>query len=706
MEPLGADDPTRIGGFELIARLGAGGMGRVFLGRAASGDLVAVKVIHARFAQRADRRERFAREIHAAGSIDPAYVAPIVDHDLGADEPWLATAYLPGLTLRQAVELHGPLPGPAVRALAVALARALTAIHGAGVLHRDLKPSNLVLTSDGPRVVDFGVARPDGTDTITMPGAVLGTPGYIPPERIRDRRSDAAGDVFALGAVLVYAATGEGPFGTGSAQVLLYRTQFQEPSLDGLETALDDPELTELIARCLARDPGRRPPPDEIAGRFAGAPALAGVRWLPQEVAAGVSEAGGTPQAAVRSWFGPRTRRRTVLALVAATAVVAPLGAVAHGASVGRPRRPSRSRSPLWSYASPDAENRHWFNRPTVAGDRVYLSSTKGIHALSCGEGRVLWTASRGVPVFSGVAVMEQGTVLLSDGQLWALAASDGSPLPQWSNTTVGRTGTPAVVGGLTLVCDSAGRLVAYDRLTGRRRWDVRLVTPGPDKNMDPFPGDGIDPFPVNGMRRVDHAGRRRFGSAPVPMTTAGWRVEGALDPVYAGGLIYVAPGGLFAVDPAARAVRWRFAEATGAPAVRGGLLYTAGADHVHAIDAASGARRWSRDVGAMVSSGVTVTDGLVLAGDDTGRLHALDAGTGRPRWRFDTYGPLRATLAAAAGAVYAGSDGDRLYAIETADGSLRWSRPVGRQTRVHPEVWRDRVFVCVDLTHLYAFRL
>ncbi|MFC5747743.1 PQQ-binding-like beta-propeller repeat protein [Actinomadura rugatobispora] len=671
MEPLRADDPARIGGYRLVARLGAGGTGRVFLGHAPSGDLVAVKVVHARFAHRQDRRERFAREITAVRGIDPAYVAPVVDHDVDADEPWLATAYLPGLTLRQVVEVHGPLPAESLRALGAALARALASIHRAGVVHRDLKPSNLVVTPDGPRVVDFGIARPDGAETITVPGSLLGTPGYIPPERIRDRRSGREGDVFAFGAVLVYAATGEGPFGVGSAPSLLYRTQSEDPRLDGLRAAVDDQGLIGIVEDCLVREPGRRPTADELVERFTGAPDPAGTRWLPDEVAASVTDA-GSPRKAPDAAPVRRPSRRTLLTLGVGGGVLAALGPSTKSAlSAGTARRPpSGDRAPLWTYGSPDSENEHWFTRPTVIGDVVYLGSTLGVHALDCARGRLLWTANRGSPVLSGVSVLKAGTVMFSDGRMWALRATDGTPEPGWREPTVNSTGAPVAEGEQVFVFDTVGHLSAYDGRTGGRRWRLPLAAPGG--------GGGIEAV----------------------------RVRGGLDPVVAGGLVYVAPHGVFAVDPRARAVRWRFGGATAAPVVRGGLVYTADTGRVHALDAARGTVRWSRDLGARISSGVTVADGLVLAGDDAGRLHALDAATGRPRWRVDTNGPLRAAPAAAGGVVFAGADNDRLYAVGTADGRVRWSHPVGRQTEVRVQVWRDRALACVDLTRLCAFGL
>ncbi|TDC40927.1 serine/threonine protein kinase [Actinomadura sp. KC345] len=295
----------------------------MFLGRGPWGDLVAVKVVHARLAQRRDHRERLAREVSAVRGIDSAYVAPVVDHDMDADEPWLATVYLPGLNLREAVETHGPAPAPAVRALGAALARALRAVHQAGTLHRDLTPSNLMLTPDGPRIVDFGIARPIGAAPDTMPGSLLGTPGYIPPERIRDRVSNRAGDVFAFGALLFCAATGEGPFSSGSTQVLLYRTQFEQPRLDALRDVRDrDPDLVETIAWCLAFDPERRPTTGELAERFSGASTTSRDRPPGEAVGMRATRAGG-PSPRRRGARITASGRRVISALGPSTAALA-----------------------------------------------------------------------------------------------------------------------------------------------------------------------------------------------------------------------------------------------------------------------------------------------------------------------------------------------------------------------------------------------
>ncbi|MFB4319803.1 PQQ-binding-like beta-propeller repeat protein [Actinomadura sp. 21ATH] len=661
MQPLRPDDPVRVAEYRLIGRLGAGGTGRVFLGRGPSGDLVAVKVVHARLAQRQDHRERLAREIAAARGVDPAFIAPVVDHDLDADEPWLATVYLPGLNLRQAVETRGPAPATSVRALGKALSRVLSAIHRTGTLHRDLKPSNVMLTPDGPRVVDFGISRPEGAAADTASGTLVGSPGYLPPERIRERVSDRAGDVFAFGALLYYAATGESPFGSGSTQVLLYRTQFERPRLDELRAVLEgDPELHDIIASCLALEPGRRPSAEELVRRFGAAPVSSRKRRLRGAAAGDAGRTSPRGCGAQIAAFG----RRSFATFGLSTTFLMVLKSSAHGrpqeeAARRRPRPDGRT--PLWTYRG--ADEGHRFDGLTVARDVVYVGSTRGLHALGCARGDTLWTAGGGEPVRPGAAVTA-GTVLFGDERLRAVRASDGSPVAGWREPAVGGTGAPVVLGEQVYLYDGGGDLAAYDGRTGARRWRLALPRPG---------------------------------------AAGGPARQGGLDPVAGNELLYVAAGGLVAVDPAARAVEWRFRAADTVPVVHAGLVYTAGARHVHALDAATGAVRWSRDIGGRVTGGVTVADGLVFAGDESGRLHALDAGTGRVRWRFGTGGPLSAAAPATAGTVYAAAEHDRLYAIETLSGRLRWSHPLGRQTGAHAQVWRDRILVCVDPTRLCA---
>lgn len=213
MQPLEAGEPHTIGAYRLLGRLGAGGMGRVYLGRSAGGRTVAVKVVHPHFALDEQFRARFRREVESARRIGAQWTAPVLDADPDAPVPWVATGYVAGPPLSQAITEHGPLPEHAVRTLGAGLAEALAVVHGQGIVHRDVKPSNVLLALDGPRLIDFGIARALGaTVSLTSTGVSVGSPGYMAPEQIRGRDVSGAADVFSLGAVLAYAATGAAPF--------------------------------------------------------------------------------------------------------------------------------------------------------------------------------------------------------------------------------------------------------------------------------------------------------------------------------------------------------------------------------------------------------------------------------------------------------------------------------------------------------------
>ncbi|MFI1012150.1 PQQ-binding-like beta-propeller repeat protein [Streptomyces sp. NPDC020965] len=254
-DPLLPGDPTRLGSLRLLGRLGAGGMGQVYLGRTTGGRLVAVKTVHPHLAADPHFRERFRREAAAARAVTGAHTAAVLDADPDSPVPWLATAYLSGVTLRRAVAATGPLPDDAVRALGAALAEALTGIHGAGLVHRDLKPSNVLVTADGPRIIGFGIAWALSDHGLTAAGDIVGTPGFIAPEQITDASPvTGAADVFALGAVLAFAATGRNPFGDGTAAILLYRAVHEAAELPDVP----DP-LRTVIATCLRKEPELRP---------------------------------------------------------------------------------------------------------------------------------------------------------------------------------------------------------------------------------------------------------------------------------------------------------------------------------------------------------------------------------------------------------------------------------------------------------------
>ncbi|MFE9649986.1 serine/threonine-protein kinase [Streptomyces sp. NPDC006365] len=286
--PVGVGD--RVGPYRLLRNLGAGGMGRVCLARSEGGRTVAVKLIKPELAAEAQFRERFRLEVAAARRVSDRWTAPVLDADTEAETPWVATGYIAGPSLERIVSPrgHGPLPAPSVRTLAYGLACALLDIHGAGLVHRDLKPSNVLITIDGPRVIDFGIARAlDASpgSTLTSSGMLVGSPSFMSPEQIRDEPVGPAADVFCMAAVLAYAATGHTPFGgggSGGVHAVMFRIAQEEPDLTGIEEPLRG-----LIADCLAKDPAARPTPEEVAARMQ--PVATGTSsppWLPAQIIA------------------------------------------------------------------------------------------------------------------------------------------------------------------------------------------------------------------------------------------------------------------------------------------------------------------------------------------------------------------------------------------------------------------------------------
>lgn len=277
MEPLRSTDPARIAGYRVLGRLGAGGMGVVLLGRSPGGALVAIKLIRAEYADDAAFRARFRREVAIARQVRNRWAVPVVDADTEAPAPWLATEFVPGPALGEAVGSGGPLPERGVRALGSMLAEALEAVHTAGLVHRDVKPGNVLLGLDGPRLIDFGIARALDDTVLTATDVIVGSPGFLSPEQARGRRIGPASDVFSLGCVLVYAATGGRPFGSGPVEAMLFRTVHDTAELSALP-----PGLLPVVEACLAKDPGDRPAAADIRRAFA--EDRSGGSWLPGPV--------------------------------------------------------------------------------------------------------------------------------------------------------------------------------------------------------------------------------------------------------------------------------------------------------------------------------------------------------------------------------------------------------------------------------------
>jgi Protein kinase domain len=345
MEPLAADDPQQVSGYRLHARLGAGGMGQVFLGYSPAGRAVAVKVIHRQFARDPDFVRRFGREVEAARAVSGAYTAPVVAAGPGDDPPWLATVFVPGPSLAEVIGRTGPLPEPAVWRLAGGLIEALQAVHAGGLVHRDLKPANVLLAADGPRLIDFGISRALEGAAMSATSLIVGTPAFMSPEQAEGLPVGPASDVFALGSVIAFAATGATPFGGGASSpiVVAYRVVNAQPDLSHVPVS-----LTNLVAACLAKNPADRPQLAQLmdAVRDGSAPYQAGWpgSYWPEPVAGMVSSRqdsfhppsrGKVLLTAVRLWAQrrlhlrwPAQARWRVLTLAVVAAVLFGAGAI------------------------------------------------------------------------------------------------------------------------------------------------------------------------------------------------------------------------------------------------------------------------------------------------------------------------------------------------------------------------------------------
>ena len=345
MEPLAADDPQRVGGYRLHARLGAGGMGQVFLGFSPAGRAVAVKVIHRQFARDPEFVRRFGREVEAAGAVSGAYTAPVVAAGPGDDPPWLATVFVPGPSLAEVIAQAGPLPEPAVWRLAGGLIEALQAVHAGGLVHRDLKPANVLLAADGPRLIDFGISRALEGAAMSVPSLIVGTPAFMSPEQAAGLQVGPASDVFSLGSVIAFAASGAAPFGAGPSTpiVVAYRVVHAQPDLSHVPVP-----LTNLVAACLAKNPADRPQLAQLMDviRDGSAPYQAGWTgsYWPEPVAGMVSSRqdsfyppsrGKVPLTAMQLWAQrrlhlrwPAQARQRLLTLVVVAAALFGTGAI------------------------------------------------------------------------------------------------------------------------------------------------------------------------------------------------------------------------------------------------------------------------------------------------------------------------------------------------------------------------------------------
>ncbi|MFG2000913.1 serine/threonine-protein kinase [Spirillospora sp. NPDC048911] len=664
-------DPRKLGPYRVVARLGAGGMGQVYLGRSPGGRGVAIKVIHPAMAGEPNFRARFRREVTAARAVNGVYTAAVLDADPDGPQPWLATAYLPGLPLQDAVAQHGPFPPQAGRTLGAGLAEALVSIHRAGIVHRDLKPSNVMLTPEGPRVIDFGIALASEASALTRTGAALGTPAYMSPEQASGGTAGPAADVFSLGAVLTYAVTGAGPFGHGAVHDLIYRVLHQEPDL----SRVVDPGLRQLISACLQKDPELRPSPEQVLETLASGGQLAsphGTYWLPPPVAQHVQHEGTQP--AVR---GPARRAVLLAGAAGVGGVVLVAGAASAGFLYFKKDDPVR-----WKFTLPG--NTDLRAGPIAAAGNVYVVTGDATIAIDGRTGEQLWRGAFKADRNSSMAVLSGRGFLcdaISLSKLTAFDLASGRLLWDVSLDMNTLDSTPVVAAGAVCV---AGRvrsgnsgLFAFDPATGRARWTYRA-----ELGLSSVATDGGVCYFVSEDRflcAVDAAtGSARWRTRVDDLSRA------AASPVAGGGLVLVRTqtSGIRAFDSATGRERWQFASGSvGAMMVAGAVVYvgeTAGT--LSTLDARTGTRRWNftrtREKSTPASRGgyllPALGGGVAVLSDPEGHMQGLDAATGRVRWRQtadEGYGERPLIVGTT---VHQGSMGG-LYGFDLATGHRRY---------------------------------
>ncbi|CAM5488197.1 protein kinase domain-containing protein [Streptomyces coeruleorubidus] len=694
--PLHSDDPKSVGGYRLLDRLGAGGMGVVYRARARSGRDVAIKVVHAQYAADSVFRTRFRQEIAAVRKVSGAFTAPVLDADPEAALPWMATQYVPGPSLARRIRDRGALPDAEVRGLALGLVEALRDIHRAGVVHRDLKPANVLLAEDGPRVIDFGISRAaENHQTLTETGQMIGTPPFMSPEQLVDARAvGPASDVFSLGSLLVYAVTGRGPFDMDSPYLTAYRVVHDEPVLDGVGEPLRG-----ILERCLSKEAADRPGLDELAREFATAlpepadddPATVTLRAdrIPAaEATRPVTLA--DPPGPIR----PRPRRR-IRPLLAATGTV---GALVLGLTAYLTLGPGWARSTDRPGTSPSANSR-WAAPPTgwkPWQTTVYETAGRGVRKTpkrQVGE-------TRGGP---GCQVYEGAVFCAGDGIL--PVRLDGK-----TGETVWRAGSPAAVTGdgfsrfeilgvrddAVLVQqeppgEGATRVFAFDTGTGDRLWDravndewVEVVFSG---DMVVIPeGDGTsvtarslrtgaprwtERLPARHACGILEAARKLYlhcSPEAAPQNSLVMELHPADGPArrltVPGKAIYFGSfdGRLLFLDLTQ--------DEDGNTLLGQEAPYAA----IRLVDPATGAESTTK-LAEEYAGQVTMADGTLWFATSSGRVTAVSARTGKPLWQTPTSleQPSEATYDPRTRAVYLASASGRVGALDAKKGTLLW---------------------------------
>jgi outer membrane protein assembly factor BamB/predicted Ser/Thr protein kinase len=699
-----AELPEYAGHYRLESCLGSGGMGVVHLARSTSGMRVAVKVVHATYARDPEFRGRFKQEVAAARRVSGAFTAPVVDADPEAGRPWMATLFIPGPTLAEQVKRNGPMDVAQLRRLMAGLAEALRDIHRVGVVHRDLKPSNVLLAEDGPKVIDFGISRPKDSELRTETGKLIGTPPFMAPEQFRrPREVGPAADVFALGSLMVHAATGRGPFDSDSPYVVAYQVVHDEPDLAGVPES-----LAPLVLRCLAKEPEDRPTPDELMRElrsvaaaydtqvFIPAPRSAGEDGPRAEE--GTPESGAEPappapaEPSVRSGRVVRRlgKRSGLVAGALGLAVIGGLVAVQAFGGAESAGTPAAQSAPgaFGAWEVVPAAKGGGMPQCSYAARRLLCGRPGLVFALDPADGSTLWRHSVEEAVRSEPPVVSGGLVQPEVGLLGPLEALDpATGEPKWQGDMPAYDGL-RTVGDMLLLTRADGMVTGVDSASGRTKWAHRI----PGQALPYFTSFAGERRPAAYATSQSADGTRTRVTAVDPASgDVRWDTEltGTLKPVGAadGSVFLVAEGAAYGDVKTVV----RYTPATGATrrvtlpipveqaeaGVRGDTVYLMGAGgSLVAADMAAGRQAWRLETGVSRGS-VPVSDGrrvYVTAPD--GRLLGVDARKGkllgqtRPRLGADS-DTVPASLPApllAGGHVYAGAPDGTVFGVAGRD--------------------------------------
>ncbi|MEV6116529.1 serine/threonine-protein kinase [Streptomyces sp. NPDC052109] len=636
-----AELPEHAGHYRLESRLGSGGMGVVHLARSTSGMKLAVKVVHTELARDPEFRGRFRQEVAAARRVSGAFTAPVVDADPEAQRPWMATLFIPGPTLSEHVKQNGPMQTAQLRRLMAGLAEALRDIHRVGVVHRDLKPSNVLLAEDGPKVIDFGISRPRDSELRTETGKLIGTPPFMAPEQFRrPREVGPAADIFALGSVMVHAATGRGPFDSDSPYVVAYQVVHDEPDLTGVPES-----LAPLVLRCLAKEPEDRPTPDELMRELRSVAASYDTQaFIPAQRTGEGTPAPPSPaeerrQSAARRRFG----RKVAVGAGALGLVVA--AALASAQLIGAGGMTPAGTSPHTKAAAFSS----WRTRPVLGASgmpqcsygagRVLCARAGAAFALSPADGKLLWHRSGAARPVCGPPVPVGPLVqFCTDGGSLLTARDPRSGDEVWKRRLPDGT-TVRYAGGTALLTAADGTVTGVDGRSGRAKWHRRLPGYGTPA-LTSFAGD-----PLVYATTSSPDGEHTHVAAVDPDTGAvRWEtsLDGWLKPVASqdGSLFFLSTDKSWDTKAVVRYTPdSRTSRRVALPVPRQSPQATAHGDTVYllaaggsleAVDLATGKRLW--DLETSVSRGsAPVADGehvYFTAAD--GRLLAVDARGGR----------------------------------------------------------------------------